>query len=276
VNTTRSQLFTLATTIIALSLSAWLAGVEPVTSHWKDQPIEIDGSSAEWPVLTPLDDSMAVAAANDARDLYVAVATSDVQRRRQLAMLGLIVWIDVAGGKKETYGIRIPGSGFQMPAGRFGGAAGDAPRAPEPPAPRITYIELLGPKKDDRRRLELRGESAIAVAAGVSEGTLVYEVRLPLAASTPAEPYGIGAKTNRTLGLGLQIPKPERPEGGAPRGGGVGGFGGRGGRGGPDGFGGGRGGGGMRGRGPMEMNELKLWTTLTLATRIPAEPSNAF
>jgi hypothetical protein len=261
VNTRRSPFFNLAITIIALSLSAWLAAAQALTSRWKDQDIKIDGDGGEWPVLTTVDHNIAVAAANDAGDLYLALATSDAQRRRQLAIAGLIVWIDAAGGKKETYGIRIPGAGFEMPTGRFGGAAGDGNRAPEPPAPRITYIELLGPRKDDRRRLDLGGESAIAVAAGVSEGTLLYELRVPLVLSSIAQSFAVGAKTDRPVGLGLQIPKPERPEGVTSRGG-SGGFGGPGGRGG---LGGGRGGGGMRGRGPMEMKELKLWATLTLA-----------
>jgi hypothetical protein len=65
---------------------------------------------------------------------------------------------------------------------------------------------------------------------------------------------------DRPVGLGLQTPKLEVPQGGGrPGGGGRGGFG-RGGRG-----GGGFGDGGMRGRGPMQMKELKLWTTLALA-----------
>ena len=239
------------------------AAAQTVNSRWKDQEIKIDGAAGEWPVLTPLDDNIAIAAANDAQYLYLAIATSDVQRRRQFAITGLIVWVDAAGGKKETFGIRIPGSGFQMPAGRFGGGAsgdGRSSQPPEPPQPKITYIELLGPGKDDRRRLDLSPESEITVAAAVNEGTLLYEFRLPLAAASAAQPSGIGAKMDRPVGLGLQTPKLEVPQGGGQSGGGGrGGFG-RGGRG-----GGGFGDGGMRGRGPMQMKELKLWTTLALA-----------
>ncbi len=257
------RFFAFAIAAIALSISAWLAAAQTVKSRWKDQTIKIDGVAAEWPVLTALDDNIATAAANDTQDLYLAIATSDGQRRRQLAMTGLIVWIDAAGGKKETFGIRIPGSGFQMPAGRFsGGGSGDGPNSqpPEPPLPKITYIELLGPGKDDRRRLDLSPESEITVAAAVNEGTLLYEFRVPLAAASAAQPSGIGAKMDRPLGLGLQTPKLEVPQsGGQPGGGGRGGFG-RGGRGGEV-----FGDGGMRGRGPMQMKEMKFWTTLALA-----------
>jgi hypothetical protein len=266
VKTTCPRFFSFAIAAIALSISAWLAAAETVKSRWKDQAIKIDGVAAEWPVLTALDDNIAAAAANDAQDLYLAIASSDAQRRNQLAITGLIVWLDAAGGKKETFGIRIPGSGFQMPAGRFGGGpAGDgrSSQPPEPPQPKITHIELLGPGKDDRRRLDLSPESEITVAAAVHEGTLLYEFRLPLAAASAAQPSGIGAKMDRPVGLGLQTPKLEVPQGGGQPGGG--------GRGGRGGFGrGGRGGGSvgdgrMRGRGPMQMKELKLWTTLALA-----------
>ena len=257
--TTCPRFFTFAIAAVALSISAWLTAAQTVKSRWKDQTIKIDGVAAEWPVLTALDDNIATAAANDTQDLYLAIATSDAQRRRQLAITGLIVWLDAAGGKKETFGIRIPGSGFQMPSGRFGGVS----QPPEPPQPKITYIELLGPGKDDRRRLDLSAESEVTVAAAVNEGTLLYEFRLPLAAASAAQPFGIGAKMDRPVGLGLQTPKLEVPQSGGQPGGG--------GRGGRGGFGrGGRsegsfGGGGMRGRGPMQMKELKLWTTLALA-----------
>jgi hypothetical protein len=265
VETTYPRFFTFAIAAIALSISAWLAAAQTVKSRWKDQTITIDGVAAEWPVLTALDDNVATAAANDAQNLYLAIATSDAERRNQLAITGLIVWLDAAGGKKKTFGIRIPGSGFRMPAGRFGGGPsgdGGSSQPPEPPQPKITYIELLGPGKDDRRRLDLSPESEITVAAAVHEGTLLYEFRLPLAAASAAQPFGIGAKMDRPVGLGLQTPKLEVPQGGGRPGGGRGGRGGfgRGGRG-----GGGSGDGGMRGRGPMQMKELKLWTTLALA-----------
>lgn len=262
---------TVAITAIALSIPAWLAATQAVASRWTDQEINIDGAVSEWPVLTALDENISVAAANDGKNLYLAIATSDAQRRRQLAITGLMVWLDPAGGKKEKYGIRIPGADFQMPGGRFGGARnGDSSQPPEPPQPKITYVELLGPGKDDRRRLDLAAESAIAVAAAVNEGTLLYEFRLPLAESSTTQPYGIGAKTDKPLGFGLQIPTPEFPQGGGQRGGGGLGGGGRsgGGRGGIGGTGrggGGFGGGGMRGRGGAQMKELKVWTTLTLA-----------
>jgi hypothetical protein len=263
----------LAVCLGVLSTGTWLAASQPVASRWKDRDIQVNGDISGWPELTPVDGNISVGAVNDARDLYLAVATSDLQRRRQLTITGLIVWLDAAGGKKETYGIRIPGAGFERVSRSGAPQSGAASRKrstqpPDVPLPQFTYIELLGPGKDDKRRLELAAVPAIAVAGDLADGTLLYEFRLPLARSTDA-PYGIGAKTDRPLSLGLQTPKLDAPEmerpGGRGFGGGGGGFGG----GDRGGFGGGRRGGdmgGMRGDSPMQaMKELKIWTTLTLA-----------
>lgn len=75
-NTTYPRFFTFAIAAIALSISARLAAAQTVKSRWKDQTITIDGVAAEWPVLTALDDNIATAAANDAQNLYLAIATA--------------------------------------------------------------------------------------------------------------------------------------------------------------------------------------------------------
>ena len=87
-----------------------------------------------------------------------------IRRERRLLMAtGLMVWIDAGGGKKKSYGIRFPGA--LGPAGGWPGARSAAVRVtrarriarPEPPLPPLTWFELVGPREDDRRRLERRG-----------------------------------------------------------------------------------------------------------------------
>ena len=120
----------------------------------------IDGNVDEWPRLEPLEDThVSAAAQNDGRNLYLLIATSDQARRRQLLAAGLIVWLDADGGKKHAFGVRIPGMLF---SGAGGGRRG-GPRNEMPPPdigerttlPALTYVEIVGPGKDDRRRLEL-------------------------------------------------------------------------------------------------------------------------
>jgi hypothetical protein len=154
----------------------------------------------------------------------------------------------------------------------------------------ITSIEVLGPAKDDKRRLELAYARTIGldVAARMAEGVLVYELRVPLPVSE-AQPYGVKSAPGATIGLGIESSQPPDPRGG--RFGGVGAKsgtggdptgGGGGGRGGipPPGMGGGgaggMGGGGQRGgmgggppeggrEGMRELKPIKAWTVVVLA-----------
>jgi hypothetical protein len=171
----------------------------------------------------------------------------------------------------RRFGIRIPGSAF----GRLGSGGLQGPRPggrnrgapPQPEFTPVTYFELLGPGKDDRRRIEVAAETGIEVAGSLREGVLSFEIKVPLAAG---QSYlnSLSASAGQTLGLGLESPELERPEGG-PRGGRPGGIGG--GR--PGGMGGGRGrgpggmGGPARTVGPgrLQIKQLDRWTTLALA-----------
>ena len=260
---------------VVLGAAAVMAA-QPIMSRWKTGDVTVDGMIADWPELTSFPEGISVAASNDDRNLYLAIAASDPQRRRQLLGGGLIVWVDPGGGHKQTYGIRVPGAGFERAEGRRPlppeeGAESAAPR--EPRQPDITYIEVLGPGKDDRRRLELSAETGIEAAAHVENGTLGLEVKIPLAAAPSTYAHALNASPGAVVGLGLQTPKPERTEteGGSHAGRpGMGGGHGRGGMGGMG--GGGRGGGGHRGGGAGEggaapAKEMKLWTTVALAQR---------
>jgi hypothetical protein len=290
--------------LIAASSLAALAGTTLLSSDtkppalqslWASAPV-VDGRAAEWTALAPFESAhLAVGVSNDDRHVSVIVTSGDQARRRQLIGAGLIVWFDTGGGKKRGFGVRFPGEfrgGRELGGSRPGQggppdqsgpprAAGDGESAqagpPEPRLPPITWFELMGPRDEDRRRLEKSAVTSIEVARDLHEGLLAFEMRIPLA-KDPTTGFGIGAEAGRVLGLGLETPELERPEGPAPgRGrGGRGGMGGIGGGGGGMGGGmgrGGMGGGGMGGRPegpggdrPERAKPIKLWTTVKLAT----------
>lgn len=245
-----------------------------VTSRWKDQPIQIDGRIDEWRELVSLKHGVSVAAANDESDLFIAVASSDAQRRRHLLATGLIVWLDAKGGKKRTFGIRIPGAGLSAVAGAIGSRPESLDEGTpvvhrEMPQPEFTYLEILGPGKDDRSRVQLSAESDLAAAGRIASGTLLYEIMVPLGMATRARPHSLSVPLDRTLGFGLETPRLEEPQRGQQNGqrglGGAGGMGrGRGGSETP-----GARGGAMRPVNPA-LSELKLWTTVALA-RLPGD-----
>ena len=108
---------------------------------------------------------------------------------------------------------------WPAPPNRARKAGPETPR--DPWSGRFTSIEVLGPGKDDKRRLELAYARTIGldVAARMAEGVLVYELRVPLPVSE-AQPYGVKSTPGATIGLGIETAKlqPTRRPGGRRRG----------------------------------------------------------
>jgi uncharacterized membrane protein YgcG len=248
-----------------LALVVLFTGVRPcaaperLPASWATQPATVDGQSAEWAALSPLADShVSVGVENDGQYLYLVVSTSDQARRQQLAVAGLDIWFDAAGGKKRAFGIRVPGV---APGSMARTDRRDDPQR-QVVLPPLAYFEILGPKDDDRRRIDRTTTRAIQIERGFDEGLLALELQVPLMTNDGA-PYAIGARSGQLIGLGFETPKIERPEELPPDA--------RGGRGGRGGFGrGGHGGGGGRRGGGGEMQHaerLNVWTTVQLAAR---------
>ncbi len=286
----RAVLATLVLSAIVAATALGLAAAPPLLkSAWRDRDVKIDGVNDEWQANTTYlqDDQLSVGLLNDGEFLYAMVATSEPRRRLQLLAGGLTLWVDPGGKKKQDFGIVVPGAGFggggggmrqRGQEGESGQGRPDAETALERFNQPITWFELVGPGKDDRRRLELAAGPGIEISRGVHEGMLTYEFKIPLAHSAAHE-YAIETAAGRIVGFGLETPKPEAlRQGGRGEGsrGGVGGGGGGGRIGGRGGFGGGMGGGrrggvdggGERGRGGerlQPLKPLKIWTTATLA-----------
>ena len=267
--------------------AAWLAsGVAAERLHFdanrNDGPITIDGRQDDW--KGSLQEfgkyPLSIQVASDSEFFYMRLASSDPGARMELTRLGLTVWFDPNGGTKKVLGIQYPvleqgeeGRG-RGGYGRGGygrdegerrrprdGAGGDNADTFTPP----DRVVILCPGKDDARSLTKEHLQGVEVAMAMDQGTALYELKVPLAA-TSDRPYAIGTATGKTIGLGIETTKFEAPSfnrgGGEGRGGGgLGGFGG-GHRGG--GYGGGRGGGGER-RGEFQPPKpIKDWATVTL------------
>lgn len=285
--------FMCAGLIVAIALPAAIGASdkrERVDSHWRDRTVIIDGDSGEWAgPLVPVDRKHPVTAAavNDGQFLYLVLSTSEAAMRAQIMRQGLIVWFDPSGGDKKVFGVKFPvgmaggdmggrGRGFRRedPPDSGQGERPEAPPRAEPLNP-PNRLEVLGPKKDDVHSFLADAVPGIAVKVGSVEGSLVYELKVPIALSADFQ-YAIGAKPGALIGFGLETPKVEKPSresgGGMGGMGGGGGMGGRGGRGGGGGRGGmGRGGGGESGgmgRGGFEPPKpVKAWATIQLSAK---------
>ena len=91
-----------------LAAAVVVAAPAGLTSVWRTENVAVDGLPADWPKLEPLERGPAVGAVNDDEFLHLAVSTNDPQLLGLVAS-GLIVWIDPAGGRAQTFGLWVPG-----------------------------------------------------------------------------------------------------------------------------------------------------------------------
>ena len=239
----------------------------------KTAEIVIDGINQEWEgSLSVIDDeNLALNVMRDENFLYLGVLFNESDQQRQVLMQGLTVWFDTDGGKNEEFGIRFPGgimnSGNTEKAARNGRPdPEEMARAAEEKLAEADCFMIVGPEKDQETLVEFVDASDVTVRATLEEGILFYELKIPLNRSEE-QPFGIGIRSNKKLGIGFTTPKMEDRRsqmnaggrGGMSRGGSGGGM--PGGMGGdmPGGMSGGRGGmgGGMERPGMPE--RLNLW-----------------
>jgi len=245
-------------------------------SQPRDAAISVDGRYDDWyGHLQPFEAApVAVQFLNDGEYLYMRMTASSTPERMQIVRQGLVVWFDPAGGTKKQFGVRYPivehGSGPDGdPRGGYGGRRGGAREGAEREMPEPSpsdRIDVLGPGKDDARMLTRDHAQGVDVAIRSEQGTLQYELKVPLVKSAD-HPYAIGAVAGKPIGFGLETGKPEQRSfgtGGSGGGFGGGGMGGRGGGMGGHGGGGMHGGGGGRSGGEAA-KPMKGWALVTIA-----------
>lgn len=237
--------------IVLLCLCLWPAVVSVAErprfeSQRRDGAIAVDGRFDDWygPLQPFGADPVAIQFLNDGDFLYVRLTASDAATRKQIRRLGMTIWFDPSGGTKKKFGIKYPvvetGGGASGRGHRGEGSSQDAPE----PGDRV---DIFGPGKDDARSLTRDHLSGVEVAIREEEGTLHYELKVPLGHASD-HPYAIDTAPGRTIGVGLETGKMQQHSSDTGRGGGSGGGGGGMGGGGR-GHGGGGGGGGMGGGG---------------------------
>jgi len=309
--------------IVTVFAGGVAADTQRIESAWIAEAPAIDGQLKDWgsPLVSLGSAPLSIGVRNDGAFLYIALAASEPATRMLLGRAGFTLWWDPAGKDKKSSGITIPptmaGGPGMRGRGQFGGPPdqdGQPPSQGAPPQGQgvppqgqtgppqqgqegqrpsgpvglaiepIGHLEVIGPGKDDRRRLELAFAKTVGldVATRMGEGVLVYEIRVPLSASEE-QPYAVRSIPGGTIGLGVETGEMPRAAGRSGEGGGrgAGGGGGGGGRGGGGGVGGGGGGGGRGGggggsagggggrgggrEGMRELKPVKAWTIVHLS-----------
>ena len=251
-----------------LILSLYACDKYELDSLWKDREIVVDGNKSDWlEGLTYIEEfDLSVGFFNDDDFLYVCAEVENPLVRMRVMRQGLTVWFGAKGGRMKSAGVRFP-LGLQI--------AGGVETSLEPTQMEENFqagfrktleeLEILGPGRQDRKRL-LRSEAeGIEVALNASSGLLVYELKVPLA-GVPGSVMAVGASAGESIVIGIETnPVDRRSLAGSrlsrPSGRGGTGMGGRPGYGARPGMGGMPG----AGRGSAMFRELKLWFTLSLA-----------
>lgn len=252
---------------ILLLLTFLLAGCGngklELNSNWRDREITVDGKNVDWlgAMLFFEEDNVSIGLLNDENFFYICMIAEDQFVRTQVMRQGFTLWFDPDGGKEKTFGIKYP-LGMQasdLPRGMIRDEqsmerSSQAPRRP------MIELEILGPGKDELKKMPIAEAKGIDISIEFSSGMLVYELKVPLIQSEQ-HLYAIGAEAGSSVGIGLETAKMERQDvrremsggrvGGGPAGGMRGGAGGR----------------GMPGgRRPQMRNPLKIWAVVQLAS----------
>jgi hypothetical protein len=290
-----------------------------MSGGWAATEIRVDGNLDDWRGEWPWYDDLraSVGARNDDHFFYLMIRTPDPELLRRAIGQGLTVWIDPHGGKDKVLGIRYPLGLRDMRApADSGGGPPEAALLPGAPADSETQRTRHGARRrfdpeavlkamsespvevrllresSVSQRLTLDKTGGVEVALGSSAGSFAYELMVPLTAPGTAEGamdpahFAIPARPGGTIGVGIEIAAPPRPqqargrrlepgEGGEGGRGGEGGWGGEGGhggwgpgrrgeRGGPEGYGGRM---PDRGGGRDRLQPIHLWGKVKLAPR---------
>ena len=224
---------------------------------WAQQPITVDGNSAEW--HEPLNNyntgtKLAFALANDRQNLYVIIESLDEMTTRKVLSGGLTLNINTAGKKKD--GFKINFLGMDRPP-RPAGAGNDSLMHTETDhdvhETPVNVIQVAGFKRIPDGVLAIPNKQDIQVAAAFNKNRdYICELSIPLAeldlTGNEVKAIAYNIKFNKANKSADHKKGGDMDAGGGGMKGGMGG-GMKGGRGGGGGMGGGMGGGGMGGHG---------------------------
>jgi hypothetical protein len=201
----------LAATLLSIAV---LAAPAPVRSAWRTQPIAVDGLSADWTNTESLERGPAVGAVNDDEFLHLVVSSKDPAVGGPL-LTGLIVWIDPAGRRAQTFGIRVPGVEMAPLPGMTPAASANA--SPGVISTKVfDRFDVLGPGQNQRRLVDITPGLGVELASGYSDSDVTYELKIPLQ-KTVTRMYAVGAGPGRTVGLGIATPEAPRNAGARQR-----------------------------------------------------------
>ena len=188
-----------------------VAGCGPGPALYAAAPLTpdtvVDGDAREWPAAlrpVPGEAGLSLGLRRDADALVLAVIAGDERQARRIALGGLQVWIDPAGGTDEVLGLRFPSPGPLDPADlrrqQRGATAADADQLRRRFENGTQEVEVTRGVVTQRASPGGRFGGLEAAATWTDRG-LVVEMRLPLTAT----PGLLTEAARGSLGIGIEL-----------------------------------------------------------------------
>jgi hypothetical protein len=202
-----SHIIGILTTTALLSMVAGCGASLTLTSEWTDQEVHIDGQSTDWANLPTriAGPDVHVGVKNDKDNLYICLSTSSRPTQSQMLGAGTTVWFDTEGQKNRTHGIRFPLAGALQRRRLPSASEADEMRRIIDGLNNVTQrqFEIIGPGPTDRKRVTGREARGIDLHLGYADGTLTYELKVPLHRSSEV-PYALSVDPAKPLMIGLE------------------------------------------------------------------------
>ncbi len=182
-----------------------ISAAKTFSSHVTDSSIVIDGKDNDWndSLIYYVEDLDGVAGiVNDDSSLFIMFRFGDPELLRKIMIGGAALWWNAEGKKKQDFGIRFPGT---FKPGSFREMAEQRGNMEQNMDMAAGSVELITPvfwdKKIDKKYSwsEING---IAASAGMVNGILCYEFRIPL---NKTNPYALNVKPGQKFRLCFEL-----------------------------------------------------------------------
>ncbi|MEK7728091.1 MAG: hypothetical protein AAB354_06720, partial [candidate division KSB1 bacterium] len=177
-----------------------------IASPWRNVEVKVDGDAEEWAeAFSYLEkEKLGFGLKNDSSALYLCLRFDEATQRQALRF-GFTIWLDASGKNKKAFGIRFP-LGMMNYDKNF--RPDPAPLAEGGNTAQFTAmlreLEIIGPEKDERKRVPAFNAFGIAAAASQADGELVCELSIPLQ-SVEGQSYALAAELGQTLSIGFEM-----------------------------------------------------------------------
>ncbi len=195
-------LIVLATGVLLLTAVGCSGSLE-LSSRWTNQGLALTGDASHWKdtTLEIRGPEVSVGVKNDSDNLYIGLITSNSATQLQMLALGCTVWFDTAGKYSKTFGIQFPVSGL-LQGRRFPTQEnqGEIRRLVDAAQGQLA---VCGPGENEQHRLSLRNAGGVEARLAYVDGTLVYELKMPLQ-KNKKRPYAASADLTKPLLVGIE------------------------------------------------------------------------